>query len=611
MLTSRENIGTPKLTKIEKNINAFDSEIKIFNVISSKIISESNFKRKILTPLDRRPSAFVCKQQINLQKESKESICLSKSYNLAEDNEKTNSNQENLILKNLKNNRLFLNTKENSNNNIRINLKFNNFNKTQLNSGLDLNADKSKKNLNAYGFTDVSNIGFQSTINKSFNNENNNFFLTPKNSLKVDEKSSISNNKSPTSNEVNAEKSFLLKSGRRLSNILQNHFDQSQNMNSLITKERNDSKFLNETTYANSNNENENEKNNYLEINKILSDTKLFAFNENPSNIIRFNRNKLHLNNSNTNQHCAQRSFDFEKNKYKQRLAAENVPNSSAAATQADETNKTFLENLKHTKSLKLNKLNLYPIKISTTNNEDPEKTNAYKINVIEAFTKRKPIQETSNCGNNQIQDMSTTVFEKSEQVSKLWHCEFQTHESKLLNETEIVSENNENKNLISNDFNNEQAALKVNDFISSSFKRNFSCDVNNNNLNYINNSNTNIQLNKNGNKEGLSLSVLKSISAVTQNKNLLENSFESNSNNNTVITTNNVSQIINNNNNMNNISLKNPYNKDLNSIEETHFNFVLISQASKKIMKVEDVNYNNQENYFNTVIEVNGIDFH
>lgn len=109
---------------------------------------------------------------------------------------------------------------------------------------------------------DLSNIGFQSNINKS-SKEKKNFFLTPKNSLKLDDFNCKNNN------EENIEKSFLMIKERRMSNILKHHLDQSE-MNSLKIRERNNSKT---TDNSNSNIEKGNEDLNYLNINSILSNT--------------------------------------------------------------------------------------------------------------------------------------------------------------------------------------------------------------------------------------------------------------------------------------------------------------------------------------------------
>jgi len=648
-MLNRESVRTPKLTKLENNKQASNLEAKILDGINFKSTLEAELKRNKLTPLNRRSSNFESKQNCLDKEAALESICLSKSFKLTEDHEKTKIRENEMLMCN---SRLFLpNTKENPNRFINFNLKKNKkqfkldkkvdnkltedhkkSNNNNLFQGVsDLQsrfaAGKRNKNLNFFYFPDISDIGFPSTtINKSFNNENKNFMLnTSQNSIKFEENNShLLNIKGATSQGESHDQSLLFKNNRRLSNILQHHLDQSQSINSLNPKERNNSIIIDQASnenYSETQTENVNVKEdvNNENINKVLSNTKLFA-NENSNNLIRLNRNKLHLNKLNNNQNYFHRSFDFEKNKYKKRYDSEN---SFIAATAANVNNDNYNNQNKKSKfennnnnnnndsnsknqNLKLNKLNLDAIS-DLNNGDEPKKPNGfYEINVIGAFSKRIGNEDISNNGFTQIQDMSTTVFDKSEQVSKRDDAGFQTQEFKGLNNIEIVSPNETYENFnnkkdteiyntnfkITNKNNNLQEFL-INSFDSSGIKSNIITTNNNENNILVS------QFNKDSSNEAHSLSIQKSISIVTQNKNLLENSFESNTN--SLIISNNVAT---------NILHKKPCKINLNCIEETHFNFVFISQAAKKIMKIEDLSSNNQERFFSTVVEVDEIEF-
>ncbi len=269
-------------------------------------------------------------------------------------------------------------------------------------------------------------------------------------------------------------------------------------------------------------------------------------------------------------------------------------------------------------------------IKFSNLRNlniKDNIQSNNYAINIISTSNRENSKKNESNNIFGQIShDMSTGIFEKSEnEIKKTF--EFKTKDLKEDCETNYNSE-------VNNCFKDNNFFMFQHDLETNKFD-NFFNEKNNyafeNNVRNQKNTNRNILKNRkrdsfkldsfninilnknltndNRNLERGSFSTQKSISLITQNKNLLECSFESNSNISNININNisHINQIVN----KNFIREKQSIINELKNIEQIHFNFVLISQASKKIMKIEETINDTQENIMNTVDEINEIDIY
>lgn len=599
---------------IENNSNL---DVKIFNNINAKVNYELN-KRNILTPLKKRPLEIINKQVISIKEPS--IICLSKSYNLAEGNQKEHHDKNQI----LKNNQQFILTKEipsinisnidyndktnfiendliknskktnllndacgKSSKLIRINEANNNYKLEKIATNNKNNIKNNSKLLNIFYLSDVNNSGFHSSLNKSFN-ENKNFYYTPKNSIKLDE--IISKN----SDKLNLTKK---NDETRLSNILLNHLDQSQmiSLNIRDIKEKSDSKIKEN---SNTNIYDENENLNNSKLNSFLSDSKFFGENQKSNNLIRLNKNKLHLNSIGNSQLKVQRSFDFEKNKYKKKM---NNYRNKLESINLNERNESKLNIFKDGSNLSCNKSFIFDKQLNEENNKSKNKLakNNFenkKKKILEIHNKSSS-NDVSNSVSLPFQDMSTTVLDKSRhEIKKSFYMI--KKEPNSINDIKLIKEK------IKED--------KENDLYKDSFYQKKDNEFDNKNINNHNKTNSflgDLNFEIDSNTKAMSFSTQKSFSIITHNnKNLLENSFDSSPNNNASLNVNNCSQLNNKLKKSNNSDCIKSKIKHLNSIEETHFNFVFISQASKKITKIEDLTYIEHENIFSTVVELQEI---
>lgn len=485
-------------------------------------------------------------------------------------------------------------------------------NQSKKDIGYDLNPKYQTKNSNKTE-ENCSQIKFFKP--ESFNLNQRNIY-TNKNQSFIPESFKYSNNQE--NNKINDKLSY----NRNLSYLKFKKLDTSS-QNPMIEMNENISQLLSNSNiegessnYINNMNENNNN-------NSFLSNTKIYEKNDDTNNSIFHSRNKIGLKLKNDLPIC--RSFDFEKNKYKKRDIIEspiknNKDISNGNISYLDNTDKKNKNNTINTK-LKLinskisknisnnyNNLDTSKFNIMSNNSElinfDKEENkkfkcsnegDKYKINII-GDPNINNQNEDYHYFDSRFQDLSTTVFDKTDQEIKKNLENLKTKDSNCdFNSKEVFILRNPSMDFKSNiiDLKMENKFLNLEHI--GNYKKNVNLKSNDSTLN---------QEIKNKSYDGLSPSGLKSISMVSQYKNLLENSFESSNNlSNNFNLTNNIDD------HSNKVITKNPILDNIKCIEDTHFNFVIITQASKKLTNNENLYIDKPINLLYTVVNFDEIE--
>lgn len=274
------------------------------------------------------------------------------------------------------------------------------------------------------------------------------------------------------------------------------------------------------------------------------------------------------------------------------------------------------LKNLQNTENENFYKVNI--IQSSSTKADDNDKKliiNKKNSDISNTNTNKEDLMETSQCINDI--EMYKYLADKSDLETKKLSAEKRRASNEILSsysskkDTFKIKNESKNSEIKQKEFcnNNPKSPL-----ISRKIYDNY--NVNYNNSNYTNNTLTNFLTNT----EIISISTQKSISINNnQGNNLLEYSFNSSADNKANHRHREKEKDIEINLHIVNegkgyrtntfLKKKENANDVIKSIEETHFNFVMISQSSKNITKIEDINMNNLEYNFNTVIEINEVD--